>query len=252
MAPFLEAWLHTLQEWVDDLDISDEMLMSWIAMAEERFNNELRCLEMVVNRAVMLADQCVPLPDDWLEIISCRDADSHLPLRYVSSDEYFRMRSAAEYYLSGPQTTAITYLDPATGAPLGPLPRQPAFIDYPGRSGSRLPLARNCYTYLGRTLYVHPTVATPSVDVDPTEIMLTYYAMVPPLVEATAPTPLFKRAPKLYTYATLANSAPYLVEDQRAQMWDANATALIAKLNESAMTGRVAGSPIAVQIRSFG
>ena len=90
--PFFAAWLNTLQEWVDDLDISLEMLISWVAMAEERFNNELRCLEMVVNRAVMLADQCVPLPDDWLEIISCRYSESGQPLRYVSSDEFFRLR----------------------------------------------------------------------------------------------------------------------------------------------------------------
>ena len=82
--------------------------------------------------------------------------------------------------------------------------------------------------------------------------MLTYYAKVPPLAEATEPTPLFKRAPKLYTYGTLAQSAPYLVEDQRAQMWDANTMALITKMNESAMTGRVVGSPVAMQIRSFG
>ena len=252
LAPFFEAWLNTLQEWVDDLDISQEMLISWVAMAEERFNNELRALEMVVTRGVMMADQCVQLPDDFLEIVSCRYSDSGQPLRYVSLDEFWRLRSASEYYLSGPQTTAITYLDPTTGQPLGPLPRQPAFVDYPGRSGPRLPLARNCYSYVGKTLFVHPTVVESSEDVDPTVIELAYYAMVPPLAEAEEPTPLFKRAPKLYTYGTLANSAPYLVEDQRSQMWDANTMALITKMNESAMTGRVVGSPITVQVRSFG
>ena len=45
-------------------------------------------------------------------------------------------------------------------------------------------LAQNCYTYLGKTLYVHPTVATPSEDVDPTQVQLAYYAKLPPLAEA--------------------------------------------------------------------
>ena len=251
VAQFVTDFMTALKGWVDDEDLTDEMLLSWIAMGEERFNNELRAREMVVTRAIMLADQCIPLPEDFLEIISCRYVGSGLPLRYVSPDEYYRLRSATEFYLSGPQTTSITYLDPQTGAPLGPLPRQPAFIDYPGRAGPELPLARNVYSYLGNVLYVHPTV-TPPGDPNPTEVELTYYAKVPPLAEAQAPTPLYVRAPKLYTYATLAHSAPYLIEDQRITIWDGTTTAQIKTMNEAAMTGRVVSSPVVVQIRSFG
>ena len=247
-------FLASLQEWVDDLDLSQNMLMSWVSMAEERFNNELRCLEMVRRERVDLSDQCVPLPPDFLEIISCRYTESGLPLRYISSDEYWRVRSANDYSLYGPQTIAITYLDPITGQPLGPQPRQPAFVDYPGGcSGSaKLPKAGNVYTFIGQTLFVHPTVLEPSADVDPTEIELSYYAQVPPLMEAIEPTPLFRRAPKLYTYGALAHSAPYLVEDNRAELWDGNVTALITKMNESSRIGAVAGSPIVMQVRSFG
>jgi hypothetical protein len=252
LLPWLQTFVDSLSEWTDDFDVSERMLLSWIGMAEERFNNELRALEMVKITRVDLADQCVPLPPDFLEMVNLRYTESGLPLRYISSDEFYRVRASSEYYLSGPQTTAITYLDPQTGQPLGPLPRQPAFVDYPGRSGPKLPLARNVYTLLGQTLMVHPTVAEPSADVDPTELELAYYGMVPPLVEATEPTPLFKRAPKLYTYATLAQSAPYLVEDQRTQVWDSNATALITKMNEAARTGVIASSPIVMQVRSFG
>ncbi len=245
-------FLASLHEWVDDLDISETMMISWVAMAEERFNNELRCLEMVKRNRVDLADQCVPLPPDFLEMISCRYTDSGLPLRYISSDEFWRVRSANDYYLGGPQTLAITYLDPQTGQPLGPIPKQPAFIDYPGRSGPTLPLARNVYTFIGQTLFVHPTVLEPSADVDPTEIEMSYYAMVPPLMEATDPTALFRRAPKLYTYAALAQSAPYLVEDNRAEVWDSNVTALITKMNDGSRIGVIASSPITMQVRSFG
>ena len=252
VAQFVTDFMTALKGWVDDEDLTDEMLLSWIAMGEERFNNELRAREMVVTRAIMLADQCIPLPEDFLEIISCRYVGSGLPLRYVSPDEFWRVRSAAEFYLSGPQTTAITYLDPMTGAPLGPLPRQPAFIDYPGRGGPELPLARNCYTLIGHTLFVHPTVAQPSADIDPTEVQLSYYARVYPIAEASEPTPLFKRAPKLYLFGSLAASAPYFVEDQRGQVWDSNVTALIKSMNDSAHTSRVVGSPITIQVRSFG
>ena len=249
---FFDTFLATLQEWTDDLDLSTDMLTSWITMAEERFNNELRCLEMVSTRRVTLDDQCTPLPDDFLEMISVRYGESGLPLRNVSSDEYWRMRSATEFYLSGPQTTAITYLDPSTGAPLGPLPRQPAFIDYPGRAGPKMPLARNVYTLLGKVMHVHPTVATPGEGVLSTEVEISYYAMVPSIVFSEEPTALFRRAPKLYTFATLSQSAPYLVEDQRATIWDGNATALIKMMNESSRTERVASSPLTMQVRSFG
>jgi len=249
--PFFDKFLARLQSWTDDMDLSTDLMVSWIEMAEERFNNELRCLEMVSTRRVFFDDQCTPLPADFLSMISCRYTSSGLPLRYVSSDEYYRLRSATEFYLSGPQTTAITYLDPGTGQPLGPLPRQPAFIDYPGRSGPELPLARNVYTLLGSILHVHPTVTGPG-DPDPTEVELTYYAKVPPLAEAAEATPLYARAPKLYTYATLAHSAPYLIEDQRITIWDGTTTAQIKTMNEAAMTGRVVSSPVVVQIRSFG
>jgi hypothetical protein len=252
VAQFVTDFLSTLREWADDEDLSEPMLLSWVAMGEERLNNELRVLEMINRAQIMLADQCVPLPDDFLEIKSVHYTGSTQPLRYVSPDEHWRVRGAADYYLSGPQTTAITYLDPATGAPLGPLPRQPAFIDYPGRSGPKLPLAQNSYTILGRTLFVNPTVATPSADIDPTEVELSYYACVPPLALAEAPTPLFKRAYKLYLFGSLAASAQFFVEDNRSQTWDSNVTALIKSMNDSAHTSRVVGSPIVAQVRSFG
>jgi hypothetical protein len=250
--PFFDTFLGRLQEWTDDLDLTPDMLISWVYMAEERFNNELRAREMVQTRGIMLADQCSPLPVDFLEMISVRYSSSGLPLRYVSPDEFWRVRSANDFYLSGPQTTAITYLDPVTGQPLGPLPRQPAFIDYPGSNGPQLPLATNAYTLIGHTLFVHPTVNIPSADVDPTEIQLAYYGRVPPLALAEGPTLLFERAPKLYTFGALSQSAPYLVEDQRAAIWDGNVTALIKTMNEAAHLSRVASSPLKIQIRSFG
>jgi hypothetical protein len=252
VAQFVTDFMTTLKEWVDDEDLTDPLLLSWVAMAEERFNNELRTRDMVRIVGVMLADQCVPLPTDFREIVSVRYSGSGLPLRYISPDEYWRVRSSAEYYLSGPQTTAITYLDPMTGAPLGVLPRQPAFIDYPGRGGPELPIARNCYTLIGNTLFVHPTVPEPTRDVLPTEVQLAYYGDVYPIAEAPEPTPLFKRSPKLYLYGTLAASAPYFVEDQRAQVWDSNVTALIKAMNDNSHTSRVVGSPITIQVRSFG
>ena len=250
---FFDTFLSNCQQWVDDLDLAPEMLISWTEMAEERFNNELRCREMVVTRSVFMGDQCVPLPDDFLEMILVRYTASGEPLRYISPDEYTRVRSAAEFYLSGPQTTAITYLDPATGVPLGPLPRQPAFIDYSGRSGPKLPMSSNSYTLIGQTLHLHPTVAPGAAGgTPPTEIEMSYYAKVLPIAQVYQPTPLFMRAPKLYTFATLSQSAPYLVEDQRAMIWDGNATALIKSMNESATVARTASSPILMQVRSFG
>ena len=172
--PFFDAFLARLQEWVDDLDLTPEMLESWVYMAEERFNNELRVLEMVqLIAAVMFADQCIPFPEDWLEIISCHCTNNGQPLRYVSSDEFFRLRAASEYHpaaAGSSSSTGITYLDPVTGAQVNPPSQQPAYIDYYRQPRLNMPLLQNAYTYLGKTLYIHPTIATPSVDVDPTEV----------------------------------------------------------------------------------
>jgi hypothetical protein len=113
-------------------------------------------------------------------------------------------------------------------------------------------MARNSYTLIGQTLHLHPTVVDPNSGVRPTEIEMSYYAKVLPIAQVYQPTPLFMRAPKLYTFATLSQSAPYLVEDQRAMIWDGNATALIKSMNESATVARTASSPILMQVRSFG
>jgi hypothetical protein len=251
-AVFVTTWLNVLRQWVDDHDLSDDMLLSWVAMAEERFNNELRVAEMVQTRTVDLTDQCVPLPDDFLEMILCSYTGSSLPLRYISPDEHTRLRSAAAYSAGATQTLGITYLDPVTGVMINPPVAQPAFIDYPGRSGPTMATARNTYTFIGHTLYVNPTVAEPTEDIDPTGLELSYYGMVPPLADATVPTPLFVRSPKLYLYTTLAQSAPFLVEDSRAQVWDANATNLIQRANEASLHAHMASSPIVMQVRSFG
>jgi hypothetical protein len=252
LATFVVDFITTLREWVDDFDVSEPLALSWIAMAEERMNNELRVPQMVQRREVQLVDQCVPVPDDMLEIINVRYTADSAPLRWVSSDEYWRIRGGAQFYLAGAPSTEITYLDPDSGVMINPPLHQPAFIDYPGRSGPTLPLGRNVYTLIGDTIYVHPTVAEPDEDTPATEVELSYYGRVPPLAEATEPTPLFRLSPKLYTYASLAQSATYFVDDQRSMVWDSNVTQLIKTMNDAAHTSRRVGSPIVMQVRSFG
>ena len=106
-----------IRNFLDDEDLTDNVVETWVGMAEERFNNELRCWEMLKRAEIMLADQCTPLPDDFLEMVSARYVGSGLPLRYVSVDAYQRMRSEASY--GGPQSTAVTLLDPTTGQMVG-------------------------------------------------------------------------------------------------------------------------------------
>lgn len=255
MGASFDIFADYIRDFLDDEELTDIVVGTWVDMAEERFNNELRCWEMIKRAQIMLPDQCVALPDDFLEMVSLRYTGSGLPLRYVSTDAYWRMRSEA--VLAGPPTTAITYLDPTTGQMIGPPLHQPAFIDYGSRGPSRLPQAANAYTFVGNSLFVHPSVANiPEGDEDtvPTEIELVYYARVPPLADWALETkpPLLARAPKLYTYATLAASSPYLVEDERSTIWDGNVTALIKSMNDAAHISRVASSPMRVQIRTFG
>ena len=82
---FFDTFLATLQEWTDDLDLSTDMLISWIYMAEERFNNELRVAgDDRHEEGVIGTINACRRPATSSKMVSVRYSDSGLPLRYVS------------------------------------------------------------------------------------------------------------------------------------------------------------------------
>lgn len=70
-------------------------------------------------------------------------------------------------------------------------------------------------------------IPTPSSSV---ELTITYYAKVPALSSTQATNWLLTKAPDLYLYATLANAAPYLQNDERIPVWSQLASSAFDEL----------------------
>ena len=97
-----------IAEWANRQDWSPTLVTSFVRMAEQKFNAELR-----VDRMINFADntvtlRCAPLPDDWLEFVSDAGvkianpnaADGFFPLAYRARDEFFKLpdQYAWRYY----------------------------------------------------------------------------------------------------------------------------------------------------------
>jgi hypothetical protein len=94
-----------IAEWANRTDWSDALVSSFIAMAESKFNQELRVAQMIEFSDGLITSRCAQLPDDWLamdmvRVANTTGADGFLPARYKSRDEFFTLTdsNAAMYY----------------------------------------------------------------------------------------------------------------------------------------------------------
>lgn len=69
------------------------------------------------------------------------------------------------------------------------------------------------YTIIDGAFELIPTPSTGA------ELTITYYAKIPTLSASQPSNWLLTKAPDLYLYATLANAAPYLNNDERIPVW---------------------------------
>lgn len=81
------------------------------------------------------------------------------------------------------------------------------------------------YCLTGNEMEVYPT---PSAS---TNIEMAYVASIPALSDSNTTNWLLTAAPSAYLYGSLLHSAPYLVEDQRLQVWGAMYDSAIVSLN---------------------
>jgi hypothetical protein len=213
----LTDFCTVVRAWVDDVNPDDTMITSWIRMAEERLNNELRSNEQIVRDYATFDDNCAVLPDDWLEVLYVRSGNV---FRYVTPDAYWQ--TAAQ------PTRELEIADPTGAAPWPP------------------PGAQKIYTIIGRTLFVLPNIDPAAL----TKIEVGYYRALAPLGDTMDP--VLSRYPSLLLNCTLSAAAPYLVEDDRLSTFAALATAGIEKVNNSANSGRWSGSPLTPMIKGFG
>jgi hypothetical protein len=98
-----------IADWANRADWSPALVASFIAMAEQKFNQELRVSRMIETAVNTITCRCATLPDDWLEmdfvsIANTNAANGWLPIRYKSRDEFFNLtdlRAQNTYTIEG-------------------------------------------------------------------------------------------------------------------------------------------------------
>ena len=98
---------NQLMDWANRQDWSGTpgLIQSFITMAEQKMNSDLRVDRMLATAVNTATMRCSTLPDDWLEmfLISVQsqvNPNGWAPIRYKSNDEFFNLtdRNAYGYY----------------------------------------------------------------------------------------------------------------------------------------------------------
>ena len=89
-------FIAQIKEWQNREDWSDNLATSFVRMAEQKINAELRVSRMIKSSDGLIASRCAPLPDDWLEFSLVRMQSSvvpsgFIPIRYKARDEFFQL-----------------------------------------------------------------------------------------------------------------------------------------------------------------
>jgi len=111
----------SIRSWTN-FAFDDALVNSWIDMAVERINNELRHKDMIARDVGLLTDDAVYLPHDWIELIYVRFVGEQ-PARFVTNDEYWdaitpersALHSRRAYTIVGNALHINPYPDPAVG-----------------------------------------------------------------------------------------------------------------------------------------
>jgi hypothetical protein len=85
-----------IKEWQNRDDWSDILATSFVRMAEQKLNAELRVSRMITLAQNTVTCRCSTLPDDWLEsdlVLIANDAvpGGWRPIRYKARDEFFQL-----------------------------------------------------------------------------------------------------------------------------------------------------------------
>lgn len=79
----IAGWLNR-EDYLDD----QPLLISFVRMAEERMNEELRIADMIQIDYALITKQRVKLPADWIASDFLLD-ENRIPLRYLPRDEFY-------------------------------------------------------------------------------------------------------------------------------------------------------------------
>jgi hypothetical protein len=92
-------------EWANRQDWAPALVTSYVRMAEQKLNAELRVDRMMAFATNTVTCRCAPLPDDWLEfdsdagvqIANVNAANGFFPLAYKARDEFFKVPDKYAY-----------------------------------------------------------------------------------------------------------------------------------------------------------
>lgn len=102
------------------------------------------------------------------------------------------------------------------------------------------------YTTIGQQFQVVPTPDTSY------EAELLYYAKIPALSDSATTNWLLTESPDIYLYGALIQSAPYLKEDERINVWAGLYQRLIDDMMLADERARIGSSKLKTRIRTFG
>lgn len=101
------------------------------------------------------------------------------------------------------------------------------------------------YAHIGSSIEVFPT---PDTEYD---AELLYYEKLPYLSDANTTNWLIQAAADVYLYGALVQSAPYLKDDARVQVWGALYAGAVQGLNAASEKARFGGSGIRMRVRTY-
>lgn len=85
-----------IAEWANREDWSPTLVASFVRMADQKLNAELRISRMIKSARNTVTCRCGALPDDWLEFDLVQIQTGNVPggwapIRYKSRDEFFKL-----------------------------------------------------------------------------------------------------------------------------------------------------------------
>jgi hypothetical protein len=209
-----------IAEWANREDWSSDLVASYITMADQKFNAELRIDRMIGTTQNTVTCGCAELPDDWLEtdlllMASASTPTGWVPITYKARDEFFRI-PATPYSGTYVQNYNSTWMN---------------------------------YTMEGRMIYFG---GAPD-EIEGTLYQMSYFQEVPVMANVGSSW-LYTKYPRLYLLAALANSNLHAVgEEQTALLFGAQVDQMIQKLNEAYLRSKASGSRLKrTRVRSFG
>lgn len=187
--------VSAIGDWVARTDLATRA-PDFIALAESRFNRELRCREMLTQATGSISAQTLAVPSDLIEVHRLTlDTQVDVPLEYRPIED------------SESRVAGIT-----SGIPLWFTVLGTNFRFYPAPDGT--------YTYT-----------------------LDYYAKVPALTSSATTNWLMTKAPDLYLFGALAETEPFLQNDERIAIWQGKADGCLRSLNMADQRAKRTSAP---------